>query len=60
MDGGRFDRAEGGLLAADRACRRASEWAEAAGVTLEEVNAAVGAGGPRDRAQEGRALPARP
>ena len=41
MDGGRFDRAEGGLLAADRASRRASEWAEAAGVTLEEVNAAV-------------------
>ena len=41
MDGGRFDRAEGGLLAADRAARRASEWAEAAGVKLEEVNAAV-------------------
>ena len=41
VDGGRFDRAEGGLLAADRASRRAMEQAEAAEAELERLNAAV-------------------
>tara|TARA_B100000768_G_C10935008_1_gene231230 strand:- start:42 stop:437 length:396 start_codon:yes stop_codon:yes gene_type:complete len=41
VDGGRFDRAEGGLLAADRAWRRATNQAEAADAELERLNAAV-------------------
>ena len=41
VDGGRFDRAEGGLLAADRACRGATDRADAADTELERLNAAV-------------------
>ena len=41
VNGGRFEEAEGGLLTADRAYRRATDQAEAADAELERLNAAV-------------------